>query len=176
MSTNVYLANKNNPVSASSANTPEPSPTNEESPVEFDTVEEHAAAASATQKAPTANMMNDNDIDSQLAMENEYDSNDAPFFTIQFATFVTFKRNVKAANQKIRLAGMRQHLYGNIPAQKKWHTRIQLAKPSLRKKVKSIRWVCLKKLINPLPKADRKRESLTRHSYPYGYDLSLIHI
>ena len=119
VSVNQRVPNKDNPVSVSSANAPEPSPTNEDSPVEFDTGEEHATAASATQKAPTANMLNDDDIDSQLAMENEHDSNDAPFFTIQFATFVTYKRNVKVTNNKIRLAGMRQHLYGNKPAQKK---------------------------------------------------------
>ena len=28
----------------------------------------------------------------------------------------------------------------------------------------------MKKLVNPLPKADRNRESLARHNYPYGYD------
>ena len=28
----------------------------------------------------------------------------------------------------------------------------------------------MKKLVNPLPKVDRNRESLARHSYPYGYD------
>ena len=79
VSVNQRVPNKDNPVSTSSANAPEPSPTNEDSTVEFDSGEEHATAASATQKAPTANMLNDNDIDSQLAMENEHDSNDAPY-------------------------------------------------------------------------------------------------
>ena len=42
--------------------------------------------------------------------------------------------------------------------------------PHLRKKVKSIRWVRLKKLVNPLPRADCNHESLARHSYPYDND------
>ena len=81
VSINQRVPNSNIPVIASSSSASEPSPTNEESPVKFDAGEEHAAAARVTQNDVTANMLDDNEIDSQLARENEHDNNDTPFFT-----------------------------------------------------------------------------------------------